>query len=161
MICHCSSCYTAMFQLCWQTAKVMYSEMFFEIKSLFGTTKNVLGLCLQIQVSVFLSSTLIAALVSMRKTGQSSVLFFLWFASGCCEFGWAWKETCYGANVLTFLQIAFLSGLRWEQSFCLSFTYALAKCSLMDASWYLHIFSYWKLMPFPQGGVAMWVLLIC
>jgi len=30
-------------------------------------------------------------------------------------FGWAWRETCQGMNVLTFLQIAFVSGLRWER----------------------------------------------
>lgn len=104
---------TATFKLCWQTAKIRCSGMFFEIKSLFRTTKSMLGLCFPIQLSVFLSSAFNCSCSEYETAIFCPFLplickWVLWFWLGlegnlpCCE--------------CCFLQIAFLSGLRWEQS---------------------------------------------
>lgn len=143
-----------MFKLCWQTAKIRCSGMFFEIKSLFGTTKSMLGLCFPIQLPVFLWSALIAAVVNMKQ--RFSVPFFLWFASGCCDFGWAWKETCRVVNVLSCKSPSFLD---WDGSNpfdWLSLIFTLTKCSQRSSSCHLLILSYWKLIPLSQEGAAIW-----
>lgn len=61
----------------------------------------------------------IAGAVNRRETGWFSVLL-LWFANGCWEFAWAWKETCHGRNVLISLLIASLSLLIEDQYLWLS-----------------------------------------
>lgn len=102
---------TALFCVYQWTAKIRCSEVFLEIKPFLQLLRTYLD-CVCKQVSMFLSSALIAAAVNRRET-----VFFCPFplVCKCWEFSWAWKETCHSMNVLTSLWIAVLSVLVEEQ----------------------------------------------